>query len=63
MGFLRGGEGGVRTHGTVSRTADFKSAALDHSATSPRCDWRASTVSAYAGCFKGLDEVVAILNI
>ncbi len=30
-----GGEGEIRTHGTVSRTTDFKSVALDHSATSP----------------------------
>ena len=33
-----GGEGGIRTHGTLSRTAVFKTAALNHSATSPcRC--------------------------
>lgn len=32
-----GGEGGIRTRGSLSTTADFKSAALDHSATSP---WR-----------------------
>ena len=30
-----GGEGGIRTHGTLSRTTDFKSVAFDHSATSP----------------------------
>jgi hypothetical protein len=30
-----GGEGGIRTHGTLSRTAVFKTAALNHSATSP----------------------------
>src|SRR5947209_20336272 len=31
-----GGEGGIRTHGTVARTAVFKTAAFNHSATSPR---------------------------
>ena len=30
-----GGGGGIRTHGTVSRTAVFKTAALNHSATPP----------------------------
>ena len=29
------GEGGIRTHGTVTRTLDFESSAFDHSATSP----------------------------
>ncbi len=31
-----GGDGRIRTHGTVARTADFKSAALNRSATSPK---------------------------
>ena len=31
-----GGQGGIRTHGTVPRTAVFKTAALNHSATCPR---------------------------
>ncbi len=30
-----GGEGGIRTHGTVSGTPDFESGTIDHSATSP----------------------------
>ena len=30
-----GGEGGIRTHGTLTRTAVFKTAAFNHSATSP----------------------------
>lgn len=30
-----GGEGGIRTHGTVTRTLVFKTSALNHSATSP----------------------------
>ncbi len=32
---LFGGEGGIRTHGTVTRTPDFESGTFDHSATSP----------------------------
>jgi hypothetical protein len=32
---LRGGEGGIRTHGTLARTPDFESGTFDHSATSP----------------------------
>gem|GEM_PF-2569244 len=34
-GFQCGGGGGIRTHGTVSGTAVFKTAALNHSATPP----------------------------
>ena len=30
-----GGRGEIRTHGTLSRTAVFKTAALNHSATLP----------------------------
>ena len=33
---MSGGEGGIRTPGTLSRTAVFKTAAIDHSATSPK---------------------------
>src|SRR6478672_4063116 len=32
---LSGGEGGIRTHGTLTRTPDFESGTFDHSATSP----------------------------
>ena len=32
---ILGGEGGIRTHGTVTRTPDFESGTFDHSATSP----------------------------
>src|SRR5205814_2328430 len=35
-GELAGGEGGIRTHGELAPTAVFKTAALNHSATSPR---------------------------
>ena len=31
----RGGESGIRTHGTVSRTHAFQACALSHSAISP----------------------------
>jgi hypothetical protein len=31
-----GGEGGIRTHGTLARTPDFESGTFDHSATSPK---------------------------
>ena len=31
-----GGEGGIRTHGTLSRTPVFKTGAFNRSATSPR---------------------------
>jgi hypothetical protein len=30
-----GGEGGIRTPGTVARTSHFECDAIDHSATSP----------------------------
>ncbi len=33
---MNGGEGGIRTHGGLAPTAVFKTAALNHSATSPR---------------------------
>src|SRR5262245_21599440 len=39
---LFGGEGGIRTPGTVSRTAVFKTACFNHSHTSPFIDLRAS---------------------
>ena len=35
MPALKGGEGGIRTHGPVSRTPLLQSGAFDHSATSP----------------------------
>ena len=33
--FKYGGEGGIRTHGTVAGTLVFKTRALNHSTTSP----------------------------
>ena len=33
---LAGGEGGIRTHGTVTRTTVFETVPFDHSGTSPR---------------------------
>lgn len=31
-----GGEGGIRTHGTLARTTVFETVPIDHSGTSPR---------------------------
>src|SRR6267378_2081000 len=36
MTYRNGGEGGIRTHGTVSRTLAFEASAFNRSATSPR---------------------------
>lgn len=33
--FAYGGEGGIRTHGTLAGTTVFKTAAINHSTTSP----------------------------
>ena len=33
--FVTGGEGGIRTLGSVATTPDFESGTFDHSATSP----------------------------
>ena len=39
---VSGGEGGIRTLGTLTRTPDFESGTFDHSATSPEgCAWSA----------------------
>ena len=35
ISMLSGGEGGIRTPGTVARTPHFECGAIDHSATSP----------------------------
>ena len=35
MKFYLGGGGGIRTHGTLSRSTVFKTVAIDHSATPP----------------------------
>jgi hypothetical protein len=35
VGFLYGGEGGIRTHGTRKGTLDFESSPFGHSGTSP----------------------------
>ena len=36
VGQLNGGEGGIRTHGTVSRTLAFEASTFNRSVTSPR---------------------------
>ena len=39
------GEGGIRTHGTVTRTTVFETVPFDHSGTSPREEFQAVYVS------------------
>src|SRR5690606_2916846 len=41
FGKFGGGQGGIRTHGTLARTPDFESGTFDHSATCPRLRLRA----------------------
>ena len=36
MTYRNGGEGGIRTHGTVSRTLAFEASTFNRSVTSPR---------------------------
>ena len=48
-----GGGGGIRTHGTLSRTPVFKTGAFDHSATPP---------VAQSYCLK-IDSKTAKLNL
>ena len=36
LGWANGGEGGIRTPGTLSGTTDFESVTFGHSATSPK---------------------------
>jgi hypothetical protein len=43
-----GGEGGIRTHGTLSRTHAFQACALNHSATSPSVNTRVESPRAAA---------------
>jgi hypothetical protein len=53
-----GGEGGIRTLGTLSRTPDFESGTFDHSATSPRgCMVAHASTEGYAS------EVAVTTNI
>src|SRR5271163_4199762 len=42
----RGGEGGIRTPGTLARTPHFECGAIDHSATSPGPTARRSGLAA-----------------
>jgi hypothetical protein len=37
---IGGGESGIRTHGTLTGSLDFKSSAFDRSAISPRVAYR-----------------------
>ena len=36
LGFLNGGGGGIRTHGTLARTTVFKTAPINRSGTPPK---------------------------
>ena len=47
-----GGEGGIRTLGTVTRTHDFQSCTLDHSVTSPEI-WPAHAIGLPAAWTRG----------
>ena len=44
------GRGGIRTHGTLSRTHTFQACALNHSATRPN-DWAATTYDLAVAAF------------
>ena len=51
-----GGRGGIRTHGTLSRTPVFKTGALNHSATLPAQEFQSLSVgSARTQCELGPD--------
>ncbi|VXA98685.1 hypothetical protein MASSI9I_10204 [Massilia sp. 9I] len=54
-----GGEGGIRTHGTVTRTPDFESGTFDHSATSPESVLRSlvSERQHYSGALAKTEEL------
>jgi hypothetical protein len=41
---IAGGEGGIRTHGTVTRTTVFETVPFDHSGTSPKANHAPSVV-------------------
>ena len=45
---IAGGEGGIRTHGTVTRTTVFETVPFDHSGTSPRQQNQPLSVGAMA---------------
>ena len=51
-----GGRGGIRTHGTLSRTPVFKTGALNHSATLPAQEFQSLSVGpARTQCERGPD--------
>ena len=52
-----GGEGGIRTHGTVSGTPHFECGAFDHSATSPRDETAPAQGRSVAGSARPLAAV------
>src|SRR5262249_18227951 len=51
---MRGGEGGIRTPGTVTRTPHFECGAFNHSATSPSLDIIKKLGSVLLRCYGNL---------
>src|SRR5262252_1151402 len=51
----RRGRGGIRTHGTVTRTPDFESGTFNHSATLPQ-----SHLFLYRGRFGGVRKLAIV---
>jgi hypothetical protein len=45
--YLTGGEGGIRTHGTLTRTLVFETSPIGHSGTSPSVRVGAATAASY----------------
>ena len=52
--FENGGWGGIRTHGTVSRTPVFKTGSLNHSDTHPRLPRVYKHLGQRVNCLKSL---------
>ena len=47
---MTGGEGGIRTHGTIASTTVFETAPFDHSGTSPHVwSWRSTLLCQLIG--------------
>ena len=65
VGVEPGGEGGIRTHGELAPTAVFKTAALNHSATSPRAghpSFMPDRLSDGDGLCKARDECIRLIG-
>ncbi len=57
---FHGGEGGIRTLGTLAGTHDFESCAFDHSATSP---WVGSGANVSCNYYDGQRESLLTYSI